>query len=177
MTVVRRTTRSHCGDTQETGEARHCCRRPQLPEPADPDRALFPRVHATGGIGLNPMTGHAINRTPMPSCGRPGTAARSCSRSTPGKTPPRWECRHEIGSLAVVATIEPSAALSLSPRTLQTYGQDWALFTDWCAATGQSDLARRPRHHPRVPGRLPGDPVDAAVPGCRYRLPPHRGRV
>jgi hypothetical protein len=32
----------------------------------------------------------------------------------------------------------------LSPRTVETYGQDWALFTDWCAATGSRDLPAAP---------------------------------
>jgi hypothetical protein len=43
-----------------------------------------------------------------------------------------------------VATTEPPAAPELSPRTLQTYAQDWALFTDWCAATGNWDLPADP---------------------------------
>jgi hypothetical protein len=57
MTVLRRQSDSsqHGGDG-EGEQAQHCCRRPHLPEPADPDRALFPRVHATGGIGPDPMT-------------------------------------------------------------------------------------------------------------------------
>ena len=38
----------------------HCCRGARLHEPADPDRALFPPVHATGAIGATAMTGHAI---------------------------------------------------------------------------------------------------------------------
>jgi hypothetical protein len=39
---------------------------------------------------------------------------------------------------------EPSPAQRLSPRTVQTYAQDWALFTDWCAATGTPDLPAAP---------------------------------
>ena len=39
----------------------HCCRGARLHEPADPARALFPRVHATGAIGATAMTGHAVN--------------------------------------------------------------------------------------------------------------------
>ena len=39
----------------------HVCRTGRLPDPADPDRVLFPSVHATGGIGRKPMTGHAVN--------------------------------------------------------------------------------------------------------------------
>jgi len=30
-------------------------------EPDDLDRALFPRVHATGAVGATAMTGHAVN--------------------------------------------------------------------------------------------------------------------
>ena len=64
MTVLRRQAAgSHSGTgDDEGGAAQHCCRRVRLPEPADPDRALFPRVHATGAIGPDPMTGHAVNR-------------------------------------------------------------------------------------------------------------------
>ena len=39
----------------------HCCRGARFTEPADPARALFPRVHATGAIGDRAMTGHAVN--------------------------------------------------------------------------------------------------------------------
>ena len=39
----------------------HVCRTSRLPDPADPDRVLFPSVHATGGVGRKPMTGHAVN--------------------------------------------------------------------------------------------------------------------
>ncbi len=39
---------------------------------------------------------------------------------------------------------ESPGARALSTRTLQTYGQDWALFTDWCAATGHPDLPADP---------------------------------
>ena len=73
MTVLRRQ-----GDCNRPGEEergagqQHCCRRPHLPEPADPDRALFPRVHATGGIGPDPMTGHAINRMVRRRAGQAG---------------------------------------------------------------------------------------------------------
>ena len=39
----------------------HCCRGARFTEPADPARALFPRVHATGAVGAAAMTGHAVN--------------------------------------------------------------------------------------------------------------------
>jgi len=43
-----------------------------------------------------------------------------------------------------VTIVEAKAARALSPRTLQTYRQDWTLFTDWCAATGHWDLPTDP---------------------------------
>ena len=43
-----------------------------------------------------------------------------------------------------MTTIEPAAVQALSPRTVETYRQDWALFTDWCAATGTWDLPADP---------------------------------
>ena len=42
-------------------EVLHCCRSTRLPEPADPERVLFPSVHKGGAIGGKPMTGHAVN--------------------------------------------------------------------------------------------------------------------
>ena len=39
----------------------HVCRSTRLPDPTDPDWVLFPPVHATGGIGRKPKTGHAVN--------------------------------------------------------------------------------------------------------------------
>ena len=73
MTVLRRQTdsRPH-GEAGDGEQAQHCCRRTQLPEPVDPGRALFPRVHATGGIGPDPMTGHAINRMVRRRAGQAG---------------------------------------------------------------------------------------------------------
>jgi len=64
MTVLRRQTTSIVSGGGEGGEdleVQHCCRGARLHEPADPDRALFPRVHATGAIGATAMTGHAVN--------------------------------------------------------------------------------------------------------------------
>ena len=65
MTVLRRqaaataTNLSGGGDGEDL-EVQHCCRGARLHEPADPARALFPPVHATGVIGATAMTGHAI---------------------------------------------------------------------------------------------------------------------
>ncbi|HZM68090.1 MAG TPA: tyrosine-type recombinase/integrase, partial [Nakamurella sp.] len=62
MTVLRRQTTSlGGGEAEEENEPQHCCRGARLHEPADPARALFPRVHATGAIGATAMTGNAIN--------------------------------------------------------------------------------------------------------------------
>ena len=64
MTVLRRqtttTTASGGEEDDEDVEVQHCCRGARFTEPADTDRALFPRVHATGAIGATAMTGHAI---------------------------------------------------------------------------------------------------------------------
>lgn len=38
----------------------------------------------------------------------------------------------------------PVPAQAMSSRTVQTYGQDWALFTDWCAATNNPHLPADP---------------------------------
>ncbi|HZM68502.1 MAG TPA: tyrosine-type recombinase/integrase [Nakamurella sp.] len=61
MTVLRRQAASSGGEEEGENEPQHCCRGARLHEPADPARALFPRVHATGAIGATAMTGHAIN--------------------------------------------------------------------------------------------------------------------
>jgi len=42
-------------------ELLHVCRTTRIPEPTDPDRVLFPSVHATGVIRDTSMTGHAVN--------------------------------------------------------------------------------------------------------------------
>jgi len=63
-TVLRRqatTTGIGGGEDGADLEVQHCCRGARLLEPADPTRALFPRVHATGAIGATAMTGHAVN--------------------------------------------------------------------------------------------------------------------
>src|SRR5664279_4896304 len=62
MTVLRRQTATASGGGEDgESEPQHCCRGARLHEPADPARALFPRVHATGAIGATAMTGHGIN--------------------------------------------------------------------------------------------------------------------
>jgi len=43
-----------------------------------------------------------------------------------------------------VTTTTPVAVQALSTRTRQTYTGDWALFTDWCAATGHLELPANP---------------------------------
>ena len=45
---------------QEDEPVLHCCRSVRLPEPADPERPLFPTVHKTGAIGARAMSGDAI---------------------------------------------------------------------------------------------------------------------
>jgi len=63
MTVLRRqaaTTVAGGGEEQQEEPVLHCCRSIRLAEPADPARALFPPVHATGAIGAAAMTGHGI---------------------------------------------------------------------------------------------------------------------
>ena len=63
MTVLRRQTATAGSGGDDGGsEPRHCCRGARFAEPADPARAVFPRVHATGAIGPHAMTGHAIMR-------------------------------------------------------------------------------------------------------------------
>ena len=62
MTVLRRQAATGSrGEEEGENAPQHCCRGARLPEPADIDRALFPRVHATGAIGATAMTGHAVN--------------------------------------------------------------------------------------------------------------------
>ena len=43
----------------------------------------------------------------------------------------------------ITSTDEPARVLSV--RTLRTYAADWALFTDWCAATDTTALPADPR--------------------------------
>jgi integrase len=48
-------------DGGDAGAGRlHVCRTSRLPDPADPDRALFPSVHGTGVIRTEAMSGDAV---------------------------------------------------------------------------------------------------------------------
>ena len=51
----------------------------------------------------------------------------------------------------------------LSARTLRTYAADWALFTDWCAATDTTALPAAPR---TVVDLLTGCPAAAGTQRC-----------
>ena len=52
----------------------------------------------------------------------------------------------------------------LSARTLRTYTADWALFTDWCAATDTTTLPADPQV---VVEFLQGCPAATATLRCR----------
>jgi hypothetical protein len=54
---------SEAGEAGEAGEGGvlHVCRTTRVPAPVDPQRVLFPSVHATGVIRDRAMTGHAVN--------------------------------------------------------------------------------------------------------------------
>src|SRR5664279_3608700 len=58
----------------------------------------------------------------------------------------------------------------LSARTLRTYAADWALFTDWCAAT---DTAALPADPATVVDFLTGCPAAAATQRCRVAAIDH----
>jgi hypothetical protein len=47
----------------------------------------------------------------------------------------------------------------LSPRTVRAYAGDWALFTDWCASTGESALPADPATVARFLGGCPAAPA------------------
>jgi integrase len=51
---------SEAGEAGEGGVL-HVCRTIRVPAPVDPQRVLFPSVHATGVIRDRAMTGHAVN--------------------------------------------------------------------------------------------------------------------
>ena len=55
-------------------------------------------------------------------------------------------------------------------RTRQTYTADWALFTDWCAATDTAPLPADPR---TVVDFLTGCPAAAATQRCRVAAIDH----
>src|SRR5664279_3446328 len=58
----------------------------------------------------------------------------------------------------------------LSARTLRTYAGDWALFTDWCAATDTTALPAAPQ---TVVGFLTGCPAAPATQRCRVAAIDH----
>jgi len=66
------------------------------------------------------------------------------------------------------STDEPAPVLS--PRTRRTYAADWALFTDWCAATDASALPADPR---TVVEFLQGCPAAPATLRCRVAAIDH----
>jgi len=120
--------------------------------------------------------------------GRWGPLAKS-SRSTsitpdsPAKlrqTIPRFTAltgRTEVNRWGRAALwMPPSLARVLSVRTLRTYAADWALFTDWCAATDTTAppavvraALGRPTGEPFQPTETDRDAVEAALRG----LPSH----
>ncbi|HEY5152095.1 MAG TPA: hypothetical protein VIJ23_20235, partial [Mycobacterium sp.] len=57
-----------------------------------------------------------------------------------------------------------------SPRTRRTYAADWALFTDWCAATDTTALPTDPQ---TVVDFLHGCPAAPATPRCRIAAIDH----
>ena len=66
------------------------------------------------------------------------------------------------------STDEPTPVLS--QRTLRTYAADWALFTDWCAATDTTALPADPRV---VVDFLQGCPAAPATQRCRVAAIDH----
>ncbi len=66
------------------------------------------------------------------------------------------------------STDEPTPVLS--PRTRRTYAADWALFTDWCAATDTTALPADPR---TVVAFLQGCPAAPATLRCRVAAIDH----
>ena len=68
----------------------------------------------------------------------------------------------------ITSTDEPARVLSV--RTLRTYAADWALFTDWCAATDTTALPADPLV---VVDFLTGCPAAAATQRCRVAAIDH----
>jgi hypothetical protein len=68
----------------------------------------------------------------------------------------------------ITSTDEPGRVLSA--RTLRTYAADWALFTDWCAATDTTALPADPRV---VVEFLTGCPAALASQRCRVAAIDH----
>ena len=73
---------------------------------------------------------------------------------------------------ADTSTDEPARVLSA--RTLRTYAADWALFTDWCAATDVATLPADPRV---VVEFLEGCPAAPATSRCRVAAIDHHHTV
>ena len=66
--------------------------------------------------------------------------------------------------------VTDESARVLSARTRRTYAADWALFTDWCAATDTTALPADPR---TVVDFLTGCPAVAATQRCRVAAIDH----
>ena len=162
------------GDDRARGERDDPApRRPGRVHPR-PDRSCWGGIRCGPGSSPRP-SGPARTRTR--SCGRPGTVSPGCSRSTPGKRPADGERRHPPRSLRRrLPPNRPRRRRCRRARCGRTR-RDWALFTDWCAVTGNRELPADPGTVARVPHRLPGRAGDPAAPGRRDRPPPHRGRV
>ena len=73
-------------------------------------------------------------------------------------------------STATDITSTDGPARALSARTLRTYAADWALFTDWCTATGTTALPADPR---TVVDFLPGCPAAPETLRCRVAAIDH----
>jgi hypothetical protein len=71
---------------------------------------------------------------------------------------------------ATTDTATDAPARALSARTLRTYAADWALFTDWCAATDTIALPADPR---TVVEFLTGCPAAPATLRCRVAAIDH----
>jgi len=71
--------------------------------------------------------------------------------------------------IATTTTTDEPAAV-LSARTLRTYAADWALFTDWCAATDTTALPADPR---TVVDLLTGCPAAPGTQRCRVAAIDH----
>jgi len=74
-----------------------------------------------------------------------------------------------MGDTSTITSID-GPARALSARTLRTYAADWALFTDWCAATGTTALPADPR---TVVDFLPGCTAAPATLRCRVAAIDH----
>jgi len=74
-----------------------------------------------------------------------------------------------MGDTSTITSID-GPARALSARTLRTYAADWALFTDWCAATGTTALPADPR---TVVDFLPGCPAAPETLRCRVAAIDH----